>query len=101
MSSTTGGDEKVVAFRPTEITPEERARRLQVEVERLARQSTVEWMFWLDGVAEQHGIDKGGRKPAKRSFPIRSSRRWSSWSSSNPWATLRSKGSTHRRGCGA
>jgi adenylate/guanylate cyclase family protein/double zinc ribbon protein len=46
-------------------------------------------------------VCRRGRKPAKRSFPIQSSRRWSSWSSSNPWGRLRSKGSTHRRAYGA
>ena len=35
---------EVVQLRPTDITPEERARRVQVEAERRARQSTVEWM---------------------------------------------------------
>jgi hypothetical protein len=37
--------------------PEERARRLKVEVERLARQSPAEWMFWLDDSAKKHGIE--------------------------------------------
>jgi hypothetical protein len=41
---------------------EERARRLRVEVERLARLPTVEWMFYLDGSAEKHGIDKATLK---------------------------------------
>src|SRR5262249_13287833 len=41
---------------------EERARRLRVEVERLARLPTVEWLFYLDGSAEKHGIDKATLK---------------------------------------
>src|SRR5262245_51827059 len=36
---------------------EEKARRLRVEVERLSRLPTVEWMFYLDGTAEKHGVD--------------------------------------------
>jgi hypothetical protein len=47
-------DEKIVDF--PKAAPEEQARRLQIEVERLARQSPTEWMFWLDGAAEKHGI---------------------------------------------
>jgi len=47
---------EVVQLRPTDITPEERARRVQVEAERRARQSTAEWMFWLPSLAQQHGI---------------------------------------------
>jgi hypothetical protein len=76
-SSTPAGDgDKVVAFPPSteitpeeraarrlsaeaeQVTPEERARRLQVEVDRLARLSAAEWMFWLDTVAEERGVDK-------------------------------------------
>jgi hypothetical protein len=45
-SSTSSDDDKVVAFPASEVTPEERARRLRVEVERLARLPTVEWMFY-------------------------------------------------------
>src|SRR5262245_59455564 len=64
MSPGTGeGDDKVVPFRPPEISPEERARRLQTEVERLARQPVTEWMFWIDyGVGEQFGVDKATLK---------------------------------------
>jgi Protein of unknown function (DUF3631) len=36
---------------------EERARYLRVEVERLARQSPAEWLFWLDDSAKKHGIE--------------------------------------------
>jgi putative DNA primase/helicase len=78
-SSTPSGDgDKVVAF-STELTaeqcaarrlkveveqisPEERARRLRVEVERLARLPVAEWLFWLDGVAEERGVDKATLK---------------------------------------
>ena len=49
-------DEKIVDFPKAEITPEERARRLKVEVERLARQSPTEWMFWLPDSANQHVV---------------------------------------------
>ena len=53
---------ELVQLRPTEITPEERARRVQVEAERRARQSTVEWMFWLPSLAQQHGIPEAKLK---------------------------------------
>ena len=53
---------EVVQLRPTDITPEERARRVQVEAERRARQSTVEWMFWLPSLAQQHGIPEAKLK---------------------------------------
>src|SRR5215813_13380185 len=36
---------------------EERARRLRVEVERLARLPVVEWMFYLPDIAKKHGIE--------------------------------------------
>jgi hypothetical protein len=49
--------DKVVAFPPTEVGPDERARRLRNEVERLACQSTTEWLFWLEDSAKQHGIE--------------------------------------------
>jgi hypothetical protein len=51
-------DDKVVDFPNTE----ERARRLKVEVERLARQSPPEWLFWLDDSAKKHGIEPGKLK---------------------------------------
>jgi hypothetical protein len=47
-------DNKVVDF---PVTPEERARQLKAEVERLAAQSPTEWMFWLNDRAAKHGID--------------------------------------------
>jgi uncharacterized protein DUF3631 len=50
-------DDNVVPFQPSPASDEERARRLKVEVERLARLPAVEWIFYLDGVAEKHGIE--------------------------------------------
>ena len=43
---------------------EEKARRLRVEVERLSRLSTVEWMFYVEseGYAEKYGVDKAALK---------------------------------------
>jgi hypothetical protein len=41
-------DGKVVSFQSSPPdTPEERARRLSVEVERLAKMPVVEWKFYL------------------------------------------------------
>jgi hypothetical protein len=37
--------------------PEERARRLRVEVERLARLPAVERLLWLDDSAQTHGVE--------------------------------------------
>jgi hypothetical protein len=51
-------DDNVVDFPNTE----ERARRLKAEVERLARQSPAEWLFWLDDSAKKHGIEPGKLK---------------------------------------
>jgi putative DNA primase/helicase len=50
------GDDKVVGF---PVSTEERARRLQVEVERLARLPVVEWMYYLEigDVAKKHDIE--------------------------------------------
>jgi len=47
------GTAQVVAFPDAE----ERARRLRVEVERLARLPAVEWMFYLPDIAKKHGIE--------------------------------------------
>jgi hypothetical protein len=43
---------------------EERARKLRVEVERLARLPTVEWMYYVEGegYAEKYGVDKATLK---------------------------------------
>src|SRR6516164_2159120 len=51
-------DDKIVDF----PNSEERARRLKVEVERLARQSPAEWHFWLDDSAKKYGIEPGKLK---------------------------------------
>jgi hypothetical protein len=55
-------DKKIVDFPKAEVASDERAHRLKVEVERLANQSPTEWMFWLDGVAEQHGVPRADLK---------------------------------------
>jgi hypothetical protein len=51
-----GDDSKIVEFPQPEIAPEERARRLRVEVDRLARLPPVEWMLYLDEVAKKYGV---------------------------------------------
>jgi uncharacterized protein DUF3631 len=53
-----GDDSKIVEFPQPEIAPEERARRLRVEVDRLAQLPLVEWMFYIEceGVAKKHGV---------------------------------------------
>ena len=40
-------EKKIVDFPKAEVSPEERARRLKVEVDRLASLPPVEWMFYL------------------------------------------------------
>jgi Protein of unknown function (DUF3631) len=47
-----------------ELSPEEHARRLRIEVERLARLPRVEWMYYVesDGYAEKYGITKATLK---------------------------------------
>jgi hypothetical protein len=49
--------ERVVPF---PVPEEERARRLKIEVERLARLSTTEWIYYVEsaGYAEKYGVDK-------------------------------------------
>lgn len=44
--------------------PEERARRLKIEVDRLANLPVVEWMYYLadGGVAEKHGVSRVAMK---------------------------------------
>ena len=41
------------------VSPEERARRLKAEVERLASLSPTEWLYYLEQgeIAKKHGID--------------------------------------------
>jgi hypothetical protein len=62
------GDDGRGSDRPATVVPfpavsepvadEERARRLRVEVERLAQLPTVEWLLYLDDTAKKYGIDK-------------------------------------------
>jgi hypothetical protein len=56
MSAAMTRDDKVVDF----PNSEERARRLKVEVERLARQSSTEWLYYIEspGYPERFGVDK-------------------------------------------
>jgi hypothetical protein len=61
-SSTSGDGNKVVEFPQQEIAPEERARRLRVEVDRLARLPLVEWLFYLEGIAEKHSVPRADLK---------------------------------------
>ena len=54
------GDEPKSVFPKAEVSPEERARRLRGEVDRLASQPAVEWLFYVEsgGVAEKHGVSR-------------------------------------------
>ena len=51
---------KSIEFPKAEVPPEERARRLKSEVDRLASLPAVEWLFYVesDGVAEKHGVSR-------------------------------------------
>ena len=54
-----GDDPKqIVEFPKAEIVPEERARRLKIEVDRLASLPVVEWRYYVEctDVAEKHGV---------------------------------------------
>jgi putative DNA primase/helicase len=51
-----GDDPKTLEYPNAELSPEQRARRLKVEVDRLASLPVVEWMFYLEGVAEKYGV---------------------------------------------
>jgi hypothetical protein len=55
-----GDDPKSVAFPKAEVSPEEQARRLRVEVERLAGLPAVERLFYIEceGIAEKHGVTR-------------------------------------------
>jgi hypothetical protein len=59
-TSTTGTQasdaDKVVQLHATTEVAEERARRLGVEVERLARLPTVEWILYLEDTAKKYGV---------------------------------------------
>jgi Protein of unknown function (DUF3631) len=52
--------EQIVEFPKAEIVPEERARRLKIEVERLASLPVVERLFYIEceDVAEKHGLSR-------------------------------------------
>src|SRR5262249_3573304 len=56
-----GDDPKKIGEFPTaELPPEERARRLNIEVERLARLPRVEWLYYIEStdVAEKHQVSR-------------------------------------------
>jgi hypothetical protein len=54
-----GDDDRIVPFPGPEPVPdEERARRLKIEVDRLARLPTVEWLLYLDDTAKKYSVDK-------------------------------------------
>jgi hypothetical protein len=57
-------DPKILGFPKAEVPPEERARRLRVEVDRLASLPAVEWMFYLasEGIAEKYGVSHADMK---------------------------------------
>jgi Protein of unknown function (DUF3631) len=52
-------NKKVVALPVSPISDEERAHRLKVEVERLARQSPTEWLYYLEQgeIAKKYGVE--------------------------------------------
>jgi hypothetical protein len=51
-----GDGPKIVEFPNAEVSPEERARRLRVEVDRLASLPPIEWLFYLEDVAKKHDV---------------------------------------------
>ena len=59
-----GDDPKTLEYPNAEVSPEERARRLKIEVDRLANLPVVEWMYYLSdgGVAEKHGLSRASMK---------------------------------------
>jgi len=57
-----GDDPKTLEYPNAEGSPEERARRLRGEVDRLASLPVVEWMFYLEGVAEKYGVSRADLK---------------------------------------
>src|SRR5262249_41254860 len=64
MTSTSGDGPKILEFPNAEVSPEERARRLKVEVERLASLPPVERLFYIEceNVAEKHGGSRAAMK---------------------------------------
>jgi hypothetical protein len=59
-----GDDPKSVEFPKADVFPEERARRLETEVDRLANLPAVEWMYYLSdgGVAEKLGLSRAAMR---------------------------------------
>jgi putative DNA primase/helicase len=55
-------DPHVVNFPLTQLDPQERARRLRVEVDRLSRLPTVEMLLYLDEQAAKHGVARADLK---------------------------------------
>ena len=59
-------DDKIIQLHtmPPEVSLEERARKLTVEVERLARLPTTEWLYYLESgdTARKYGIEPGKLK---------------------------------------
>src|SRR5262245_44926226 len=57
---TRSGDDpkKIVESPKAEIVPEERARRLKIEVERLAQMPPTEWLYYLEqgDIAKKHDV---------------------------------------------
>jgi len=64
MTSASGDGPKILEFPNAEVSPEERARRLKVEVERLASLPPVERLFYIEceNVAEKHGVSRAAMK---------------------------------------
>jgi putative DNA primase/helicase len=59
MTSASGDDpKKIVEFPKAELPPEERARRLKIEVERLAQMPPAEWLYYLEqgDIARKHDV---------------------------------------------
>src|SRR5262249_29708811 len=58
-----GDDPKSVEFPKADVFPEERARRLETEVDRLANLPAVGWMYLSDGgVAEKLGLSRAAMR---------------------------------------
>jgi hypothetical protein len=59
----TGDDPKGVEFPKAQVSPEEGARRLRTDVDRLANPPVAEWMYVFDGgVDERHGLSPAAMK---------------------------------------
>ena len=59
-------DPKILGFPKAEVPPEERARRLRVEVERLAGLPTCEWLLYLEDDAKKYGVSRADSSEASR-----------------------------------